>query len=212
MEEPTGVRYGYVPTAEADRNDAGRGRQIDFRGFTTGAAAAAAAKAAAELLLHGRRRDEVELRSPLGSSLRIPVASIVLCDDGESALATVVKRGVTTDDLLDGIEIHALVTLTEEPGIAIDGGPGVGRVTRPGGVLRLGEAAINPVPRQMIADAVSPLCHDGRGVRVVVSVPRGEDLAARTANSEMGIFGGIAILGTGLAIESAYYLIKQNLL
>lgn len=173
------------------------------RGFTTGVAAAAAAKAAAELLIRGKKNAEVELRSSLGSIVRIPVASVVLNDGGEGALATVVKEGVSPDDITHGAEICAAVAFADEPGISIDGGIGVGRVVAPGLALNVGEPAINPVPRQMIADALSAIVPAGVGLKVVISVPRGVYLAERTDNAEMGIVGGIAILGTSLGIGGA---------
>ena len=172
--------------------------RLQRSGFTTGVAAAAAAKAAAELLLRSKSNSEVQLRSPLGSIVRIPVARAALSDEGVGAIATVIKEGVSPDDVTHGAEICAFVTLAEEPGIAIDGGTGVGRVVKRGLALGVGEAAINPVPRQMIADALSPMLPTGKGLKVVISVPQGEELAKRTNNAEMGIVGGIAILGTSI--------------
>jgi hypothetical protein len=108
----------------------------------------------------------------------------------------VVKKAMSEDDPLGGVEVCARVELSESVGIVIEGGVGVGRVARPGLSLPVGEAAINPIPRQMIADAVGAVLPPGQGARVVISVPRGEELAARTINPAQGIVGGIAILGT----------------
>ncbi len=85
------------------------------------------------------------------------------------------------------------------PGIELDGGVGVGRVTKPGLPVEVGQAAINPVPRKMIREAVEAVLNRyelNRGVRVVVSVPDGEEIAKKTLNARLGIVGGISILGT----------------
>ncbi|MBI4305250.1 MAG: cobalt-precorrin-5B (C(1))-methyltransferase, partial [Chloroflexi bacterium] len=167
-------------------------------GFTPGAAAAAAARAAAELLFHGQKVGTVELRSPVGVILSVPVSHVDLDESGSEPVATagVVKRGGDLTDPTEGITICATVSRTSEQGVMVDGGPGVGRVTSPGLAVPLGKAAINPVPRQMIADALSPILPPGAGAGVIISVPGGEELAARTNMAEQGIEGGIAILGT----------------
>lgn len=173
------------------------------QGFTTGAAAAAAAKAAAELVVNNRTVSAVELRSPLGATSMIPVHNVARGDDGVGAVAMVVKAGFGENDVTNGARICAFVTMSNVPGISIDGGEGVGRVTRPGLPMGVGSAAINPVPRQMIADAVSSVLPAGMGVNVVINVPGGEELARETVNPQLGIVGGIAILGTIEAVEPA---------
>lgn len=173
-------------------------------GFTTGAAAAAAAKAAAEFLFYGHQAAAVELRSPMGATLTIPIAQVRLAGrDARTgsgarlgAVATVIKDAGRPGDPTDGAEICALVRAADAPGVAVRGGQGVGRVSRPGLPVRVGEAAINPVPRQMIADAVGSLLPPGIGAEVTISVPRGEELAERILHPRSGIAGGIAILGT----------------
>jgi cobalt-precorrin-5B (C1)-methyltransferase len=90
------------------------------------------------------------------------------------------------------------------PSITIKGGKGVGRVTRPGLPVPIGEPAINPGPRQMIRDAVSEalqMMEDNTRksldeVEVTIWVPEGESIARKTLNSRLGIMGGISILGT----------------
>ncbi|MBI2955171.1 MAG: cobalt-precorrin-5B (C(1))-methyltransferase [Chloroflexi bacterium] len=205
VDVPLTMEQHYNCGQDDGRDDACNGQsKARRRGFTTGVAAAAAARAAAELLVYGRRRNEVELRSPLGSIVKVPIADVLLVDGGNAALATVVKQGVSPDDVIDGAEICSFVTLSEEPGISIDGGPGVGRVSRPGLALGMGQAAINPVPRQMIADALSLMLQTERGLKAIISAPRGEELARRTNNARMGIVGGIAILGTSLESEATW--------
>lgn len=95
--------------------------------------------------------------------------------------------------------IEAAVSWRDQPGVEIDGGRGVGRVTKPGLPVGVGEAAINPVPRRMIQEAVSAVLEEHgavRGLRVVISVPEGESIAMKTLNPRLGILGGISILGT----------------
>lgn len=92
------------------------------------------------------------------------------------------------------------------PGITvfIDGGIGVGRVTKPGLEQPVGSAAINRVPREMIASAVSEVCQENgyQGeIYVEISVPEGKKLAPKTFNPRLGITGGISILGTSGIVE-----------
>lgn len=175
------------------------------RGFTTGAAAAAAARAASEMLVYGRRSNEIELRSPVGTVLRIPVSDIVIEEgaEGRRAVARVVKTGADPHDVTNGASICATVLITETVGVEIEGGEGVGIVVGEGLPVAVGSAAINPVPQQMIADAVSAVLPSGRGIRVIISVPGGAELAGRTLNQRAGIAGGIAILGTTGLIKGA---------
>jgi cobalt-precorrin-5B (C1)-methyltransferase len=109
----------------------------------------------------------------------------------------VIKDAGDDPDITHGAEIVATVEWNETPGIIITGGKGVGIVTRPGLELDVGEPAINPAPRRMITQAVAAeLGTASKGVKVTISVPQGEQLAARTLNPRLGILGGISILGT----------------
>ncbi|MDO8691165.1 MAG: cobalt-precorrin-5B (C(1))-methyltransferase [Dehalococcoidia bacterium] len=173
------------------------------RGFTTGAAAAAAARAASELLFHGRASSVVELRSPIGAILEIRIQEARMGESGGLAFATacVIKEAGDPGDVTDGVEIWATVTAKDVPGVTVDGGHGVGRVVRDGLPVEPGRAAINPVPRQMIADATAGVLPPRQGAMVVISVTGGEELASRTLNPAAGIVGGIAILGTTGVIE-----------
>jgi cobalt transport protein ATP-binding subunit len=162
-------------------------------GISTGVAAAVAARAAAELLFQGHILNEVTLRSAAGESITVPVAGLE-APDGRT-MATVVKRASAPGDPLDGALICASVSPDTQPGIHIEGGAGVGRVAQAGLPRPVGEAAINPIPLQMIADAVGEVLPEGCGAKVVISVPGGEALAAQTVNAQAGIVGGIAILG-----------------
>ncbi len=106
----------------------------------------------------------------------------------------VVKKSVEEADVTHNMEICAEVSLREDGRIVIDGGDGVGRITKKGLQLPIGKAAVNPVPRRMIAAALREV--EERGVHVIVSVPKGEEIAAKTTNSRLGILGGISIIGT----------------
>ncbi len=177
------------------------GKHLRF-GHTTGSCAAAAAKAAAIMLLTGRRKEEIVLTTPKGISLTLPVREIVLGPDAVSC--AVEKDGGDDPDVTTGTLIFAAVSLTDAPGVIIDGGAGVGRVTKPGLDQPIGAAAINSVPRRMIRENVEEVCraldYEG-GLSVVISVPGGEDLAKKTFNPRLGIVGGISILGTTGIVE-----------
>ncbi len=166
-------------------------------GYTTGASAAAATQAACRVLFLDERPEVVAVRSPLGFDLLIPVNRLAL-HDGE-ATAGVIKDGGDDPDVTHGAEVLATVRRVEEPGILIRGGAGVGTITQPGLELPPGSAAINPVPRRMIAEGVAAVVGTDRpepGVEVTIAVPGGEAIALKTLNARIGVLGGISILGT----------------
>lgn len=170
-------------------------------GFTTGSCAAAAAKAAAQALLSGASAKSVALLTPKGITLDIPVHRCEISHDG--AMCSVVKDSGDDPDITNGIEIVAAVTLSEA-GVSIDGGAGIGRVTKPGLDQPVGAAAINSVPRKMIAAAVGEIAERNDyhgGFCVVISVPKGVEIAAKTYNPRMGVEGGISIIGTTGIVE-----------
>lgn len=203
-------------------------------GFTTGSAAAAAASAAATLLFSGERCEAVLLCTPVGALLPIPIECAELHDENgvRTAFAAVRKDAGDDPDVTDGLLFYVSVRTersraagksessestfaqagTEKVSAAdasalpveLCGGPGVGRVTKPGLEQPVGEAAINRVPRNMIAEAVraayresasAPLA-PGERVVVTVSCPEGEEKAQKTFNPKLGIVGGLSILGT----------------
>jgi len=177
------------------------GRKLRL-GVSTGSCAAAAAAAAAWLLLAGERRETVSLRTPKGVELILPVEELSL--EGGTARAGVRKDAGDDPDVTDGALVRAAVSGTEAPGVRIDGGPGVGRVTKPGLDQPVGAAAINSVPRRMIEEGARRAMEAagyGGGLWVTISVPGGEALAARTFNPRLGIEGGISILGTTGIVE-----------
>lgn len=170
-------------------------------GYTTGTCAAAAAKAAAEALLTRRRVDTAEILTPKGVQLRLDIAKCV--SDGEKALCSVIKDSGDDPDITNGIEVCAEVSFIEA-GIEIVGGKGVGTVTKAGLDQPVGAAAINTVPRRMIAQALNEtaeLYEYRGGLRAVISVPKGEELAHKTFNPRIGIVGGISIIGTTGIVE-----------
>ncbi len=170
-------------------------------GYTTGACAAAAVKAAAQMLLTGKIVEQVELATPAGTLLRLRIEQIRA--DGERVRCAVRKDAGDDHDVTDGAYIHACVEKIPS-GMEIDGGEGVGRVTRPGLDQPVGSAAINSVPRRMMAEVMREAadgCGYEGGLRAVISVPAGEEIAARTLNGKLGIVGGISILGTSGIVE-----------
>lgn len=170
-------------------------------GFTTGSCAAAAAKAAAMALLTGTAVERVQLPTPKRITLDIPVERCEISEN--SALCSVIKDSGDDPDITNGIEVCARVELSES-GITTDGGEGVGTVTKPGLDQPPGAAAINSVPRKMIAAAVSEVaeqCDYRGGFHVIISVPKGTEIAAKTYNPRMGIEGGISIIGTTGIVE-----------
>lgn len=161
-------------------------------GYTTGTCAAAAAKAASRLLSDGIREEEVEVGLPDGERVRFPV---VLADINEGVgLAAVRKDAGDDPDITHGVLIKAAVSLMEGKDILFEAGEGVGRITKPGLSLPVGEAAINPVPREQIRRAVREITD--QGLRIIISIPGGEELAAKTFNPRLGVMGGLSILGT----------------
>lgn len=171
-------------------------------GYTTGSCAAAAAKAAAWMLLTGRRRETIGLLTPKGVELRLAVLAAELYDT--KAVCAIRKDSGDDPDVTNGTLIFASVCKTEVSGIVIDGGEGIGRVTKRGLDQPVGAAAINSVPRRMIEEQVREvmqLCDYRGGLSVTISAPEGEALAKKTFNPRLGIVGGISILGTTGIVE-----------
>jgi cobalt-precorrin-5B (C1)-methyltransferase len=167
-------------------------------GWTTGTCAAAAARAAAKTLVSGRTQSRVDVKLPGKGAERRVEFEVERCELGGSwAEAVVVKDAGDDPDVTDGAYLTARVSWRERPGLELDRGDGVGLVTRPGLGLPVGGPAINDVPRRMISYSVREILDpDEVGVRVVISVPNGEQMAEKTTNARLGIVGGISILGT----------------
>ena len=177
------------------------GKQLRL-GYTTGSCAAAAAKAAAWMLLTGKKKQQISITTPKGISLCLDVKEITM---EESRVSCAIQKDSGDDpDVTNQILIFATVSHSENPGITIDGGFGIGRVTKGGLDQPVGAAAINSVPRQMIWENVEEvrLLTDCRsGLHVIISAPEGEKLAKKTFNPRLGIVGGISILGTTGIVE-----------
>lgn len=166
-------------------------------GFTTGACAAASARAAVRALITGRPVSEITIDLPARKGVTFQLAR---CDmDPDRVTCGTVKDAGDDPDVTHGAEIQATVEWVDGRGVSIEGGQGVGVVTKPGLFLPIGEPAINMGPRQMITREVAEEAGDlleKRGLRVTVSVPCGEGIAQETINPRLGIVGGISILGT----------------
>lgn len=177
------------------------GKKLQF-GYTTGTCAAAAAKAATVMLLTGHIPETVHIMTPKGIPLDLEVLEPLISE--KAASCAVRKYSGDDPDVTNGILVYAEVSTSSEPGIRIDGGTGVGRVTKPGLKEPVGEAAINPVPREMIrmaAEEALDECEEVTGLSIVISVPEGVEIAKKTFNPRLGIVGGISILGTSGIVE-----------
>lgn len=169
------------------------------RGYTTGTCAAAAGRAAV-LALKGQEPKKVEVLLPGGDNLSIEIRGIERCGDGDQARAWVIKDGGDDPDVTDGARIEASARFLPE-GVVIRGGKGVGVVTKPGLAVSPGQPAINPVPLQMIRENVAVVLPPECGAEVTISVPEGERLSKQTMNPQLGVVGGISILGTTGIVE-----------
>lgn len=180
----------------------GRTRSGLRYGWTTGSCAAAAAKAAAQMLFGGEEIRHVRLMTPKGIELYLDVESVTWMPD--YAECAVRKYSGDDPDVTDGLLIFAKVERCGGDQILLDGGAGVGRVTKPGLEQQIGQAAINKVPRKMITEEVSGVCREygySGGVKVLISIPEGEETAKKTFNPRLGITGGLSVLGTSGIVE-----------
>lgn len=184
-------------------------------GVTTGTCAAAAAKAAATRLLTGCRPEKINISTPKGIDVELPVFFVETTPD--CAECFVVKDSGDDPDVTNRAEIHVRVEKVkatdgfcscfrseEYPWLFLGGGTGVGRVMKEGLEQEKGFAAVNRVPRRMIFEAVGSVCSfvgEAEPLLITVSVPGGEELAKRTFNPRLGIKGGISILGTSGILE-----------
>lgn len=170
-------------------------------GYTTGSCATAAAKAGAIMLLSEETVDVVVICTPKGVTLTLQVEDIVR--HKECVICAISKDAGDDPDVTNGMKISVRVERIQK-GIQIDGGTGVGRVTKEGLLCKVGEAAINPTPRQMIKEALEQVAqkyHYNGGLSVVISAENGEEIAKKTFNPRLGVVGGISILGTSGIVE-----------
>lgn len=187
-------------------------------GFTTGTSATAASKAAILSIINQSKIQNIEVKLPKGKTIMIPIH---FCEFGkEKARCSVIKDGGDDPDVTHGAEIIVDLSLTDKKNeIIIEGGEGVGIVTKPGLGLEINKAAINPVPKKMIIQNLREVGENilkNHGIQVIISVPKGKELGPKTDNPRIGILHGISILGTsGIVIpfSTASYAasIRQNL-
>lgn len=178
-----------------------RGGQKLRCGYTTGSCAAAASGAAAEMLISGEISEFSEIMTPKGVPLKLEVLDATISTD--YAKCAIKKDSGDDPDITNGILVYAKVSRISD-GVEIVGGEGIGKVTKAGLDQPIGEAAINSVPRKMIAAAVEKTAemYDYHGgFRIEISVPNGEEIAKKTYNPRMGIEGGISIIGTSGIVE-----------
>ena len=171
-------------------------------GYTTGSCAAAASKAATIMLLRDTTIKFIELMTPKGLLLRLQVLEV---EKDKDYVKCAIKKDAGDDpDVTDGILIYSKVSKSKDKEITIDGGIGVGRVTREGLQCKVNEAAINKVPRSMIYNEVKKICEENdykEGLDIEISIPEGVEIAKKTFNPCLGIEGGISILGTSGIVE-----------
>ena len=191
-------------------------------GYTTGSCAAGATRGAVRMLLSGASLSEVELQTPKGITLNLQLHDITR---GETHVSCAVQKDAGDDpDTTNGILVYAKVEKISaeaakniidnqntdskkviiHSSIILDGGVGVGRVTKPGLSQKVGESAINPVPKAMILreaeEAAQEYDYEGY-LKITISVPEGEEISKKTFNPRLGIMGGISILGTSGIVE-----------
>ena len=171
-------------------------------GYTTGSCATAAAKAAATMLLTGEPVATVRIDTPKGVVLDLEPLEVEQKPDYVSC--AIRKDSGDDPDDTNGVLVFAKVERTSEPGVHIEGGVGVGRVTKPGLACAVGGPAINPTPRRMITAEVTSVMEQAGysgGLRVVISIPEGVEIAKKTFNPRLGIIGGLSVLGTSGIVE-----------
>lgn len=182
-------------------------------GFTTGACAAAAAKAAcikwlsmkayqvSQNHLEDLIEKRIEIPFPTNERHSLALEEVSFDHTTDTAMASIIKEAGDDPDITNGALIVAQVgcTIGGTQGLIIKGGEGVGLVTKPGLPIRVGEPAINPVPRKMITEAMEEVLEPlGLKMRweVTIHVPEGRFLSKKTLNPRLGIVDGISILGT----------------
>ena len=174
-------------------------------GYTTGSCAAAAAKAAAMMLFSKQTGEYVKLPTPKGILLHLEILDSEVCETYASC--AVKKYSGDDPDVTNGTKVYAKVSFGEvlaERRVTIDGGIGVGRITKPGLEQKIGEAAINKIPRKMITESVLEIMEEYEfygELLVEISIPEGVELARKTFNPRLGIEGGISVLGTSGIVE-----------
>ena len=169
------------------------------RGYTTGSCATAAAKAASYMLLTKFPIEVVNIDTPKGIPLNLKVENINIQDDYVEC--SIRKDGGDDIDATHNMHIYARAEFIDSKEIIITGGNGVGRVTKKGLGIEIGESAINKTPRNMINNEVRKVIGEDKGVKITIFAPEGELIAKKTFNPRLGIVGGISIIGTTGIVE-----------
>ena len=169
------------------------------RGYTTGSCATAAAKAASYMLLTKFPVEVVNIDTPKGIPLNLKVENINIQDDYVEC--SIRKDGGDDIDATHNMHIYARAEFIDSKEIIITGGNGVGRVTKKGLGIEIGESAINKTPRNMINNEVRKVIGEDKGVKITIFAPEGELIAKKTFNPRLGIVGGISIIGTTGIVE-----------
>ena len=169
------------------------------RGYTTGSCATAAAKAASYMLLTKLPIEVINIDTPKGIPLNLKVENINIQDDYVEC--SIRKDGGDDIDATHNMHIYARAEFIDSKEIIITGGNGVGRVTKKGLGIEIGESAINKTPRNMINNEVRKVIGEDKGVKITIFAPEGELIAKKTFNPRLGIVGGISIIGTTGIVE-----------
>lgn len=195
-------------------------------GPTTGSIATATALSSLKMLTEDKKTEIVQIKTPK-EKLDIFIDSVKKESDNK-AISSAHKYPYDDPDVTVNIEIYATVELVDkssykighgnplidkEDNVIINGGCGVGRVTKNGLQIPIGEYAINPVPRKMIKENLKEHVPEDKLAIVTINIPEGEKIAKRTMNPRIGIEGGISILGTtGIARSMSTKAYKDSLL
>ncbi len=161
-------------------------------GFTTGAAAAAGVKAALIFLTEKKIPHEVKIIALDGTILKIPIKNLICKDD--KIVSEVIKNSGDDPDITNGASIFTAVKKISGNEIIFRAGVGVGKITKPGLQIPVGEPAINPGPRKLIKNVAAEF--KIFGLEVEISIPAGVELAKKTLNPILGVEGGISIIGS----------------
>ena len=169
------------------------------RGYTTGSCATAASKAATHMLFTKEKIETINIDTPKGIPLNLKVENININDD--FVQCSIKKDGGDDIDATHKMDIYAKAEFIEGNEIIIDGGIGIGRVTKKGLGIEIGKAAINKTPISMIKNEVRKVIGSSKGVKITIFAPEGETIAKKTFNPRLGIVGGISIIGTTGIVE-----------
>lgn len=169
------------------------------RGYTTGSCATGAAKAATYMILTKETLETVNIDTPKGIPLNLKVENVDI--NNAFAQCSIQKDGGDDIDATHKMHIYAKAELINCNEIIIDGGIGIGRVTKKGLGIEIGKAAINKTPISMIQSEVRKVIGDTKGVKITIFAPEGETIAKKTFNPRLGIVGGISIIGTTGIVE-----------